>query len=72
MAAESSMNGEATRQVRSGRNQRGEPRSRHVYEVRIEYYEDIRSAIAKFIWAFPRFTERISEEASTPLNRLTP
>jgi beta-glucosidase len=35
----------------------------HVYEIRIEYYEDIRGAIAKFIWAFPRFTERIAEEA---------
>jgi beta-glucosidase len=33
------------------------------YEVRIEYYEDIRGAIAKFIWSFPQFTERITEEA---------
>jgi beta-glucosidase len=33
------------------------------YDVRIEYFEDIRNAIAKFIWSFPRFTERITEEA---------
>jgi beta-glucosidase len=33
------------------------------YDVRIEYYEDIRNAIAKFIWSFPRFSERITEEA---------
>jgi beta-glucosidase len=33
------------------------------YNLRIEYFEDIRNAIAKFIWSFPRFTERITEEA---------
>jgi beta-glucosidase len=33
------------------------------YDVRIEYYEDIRGAIAKFMWSFPRFTERITDEA---------
>jgi beta-glucosidase len=33
------------------------------YDLRIEYFEDIRNAIAKFIWSFPRFTERITEEA---------
>jgi beta-glucosidase len=33
------------------------------YDVRVEYYEDIRGAIAKFMWSFPRFTERITEEA---------
>src|SRR5262245_20634468 len=33
------------------------------YDVRIEYFEDIRNAIAKFYWSFPRFTERILEEA---------
>jgi beta-glucosidase len=33
------------------------------YDVRIEYYEDIRNAIAKFFWSFPRFTERITAEA---------
>jgi beta-glucosidase len=33
------------------------------YDVRMEYYEDIRNAIAKFMWSFPRFTERILEEA---------
>jgi beta-glucosidase len=33
------------------------------YDVRFEYYEDIRNAIAKFIWSFPRFTERILQEA---------
>jgi beta-glucosidase len=35
----------------------------HTYDVRVEYYEDIRNAIAKFIWSFPRFTERIVSEA---------
>ncbi|MBO0720744.1 MAG: glycoside hydrolase family 3 C-terminal domain-containing protein [Blastocatellia bacterium] len=35
----------------------------HNYDVRIEYYEDVRNAIAKFIWSFPRFSERITEEA---------
>jgi beta-glucosidase len=35
------------------------------YDVRIEYFEEIRGAIAKFIWSFPRFTERITEEAVT-------
>ena len=34
-----------------------------VYEIRIEYYEDVRNAIAKFIWGLPRFAERIREEA---------
>jgi beta-glucosidase len=34
-----------------------------VYDLRIEYFEDIRNAIAKFIWSFPSFTERITEEA---------
>jgi beta-glucosidase len=33
------------------------------YEIRVEYFEDIRNAIAKFIWSFPRFTERLTEEA---------
>jgi beta-glucosidase len=33
------------------------------YDVRIEYYEDIRNAIAKFFWSFPRFSERITDEA---------
>src|SRR5262245_55146623 len=33
------------------------------YDVRIEYYEDIRNAIAKFLWSFPRFSERITAEA---------
>jgi beta-glucosidase len=33
------------------------------YDLRVEYYEDIRNAIAKFIWSFPRFNERITEEA---------
>jgi beta-glucosidase len=35
------------------------------HDVRIEYYEDIRNAIAKFFWSFPRFNERILEEAVT-------
>jgi beta-glucosidase len=33
------------------------------YDVRIEYYEDIRNAIAKFFWSFPSFTERTLAEA---------
>src|SRR5262245_1305374 len=33
------------------------------YDVRIEYYEDIRNAIAKFFWSFPQFTERTLTEA---------
>lgn len=33
------------------------------YDVRIEYYEDIRNAIAKFFWSFPGFAGRITEEA---------
>jgi beta-glucosidase len=33
------------------------------YEIRIEYYEDIRGAIAKFMWSFPRFAERVLDEA---------
>jgi beta-glucosidase len=35
------------------------------YDIRIEYYDDIRSAIAKFVWAFPGFTERLIDEAVT-------
>ncbi len=31
------------------------------YDVRIEYFEDIRNAIAKFFWSFPRFAERITD-----------
>src|SRR5262245_36519097 len=33
------------------------------YDVRIEYFEDIRNAIAKFFWSFPSFTERVTAEA---------
>jgi beta-glucosidase len=33
------------------------------YDVRIEYFEDIRNAIAKFFWSFPRFGERTMAEA---------
>ena len=33
------------------------------YDVRIEYYEDIRNAIAKFFWSFPQFAERTLAEA---------
>lgn len=33
------------------------------YDVRIEYYEDIRNAIAKFFWSFPRFAEKMTAEA---------
>ena len=33
------------------------------YDLRVEYYEDIRNAIAKFLWSFPQFTERTLAEA---------
>ncbi len=33
------------------------------YDVRMEYYEDIRNAIAKFFWSSPQFTEKITTEA---------
>ena len=33
------------------------------YDLRVEYFEDIRNAIAKFVWSFPQFTEKITEEA---------
>jgi beta-glucosidase len=33
------------------------------YDIRIEYYDDARSAIARFVWSFPRFAERSVEEA---------
>jgi beta-glucosidase len=33
------------------------------YDVRFEYCENIRNAIAKFFWSFPGFTEKITEEA---------
>jgi beta-glucosidase len=33
------------------------------YDVRIEYYENVRNAIAKFFWSFPGFTEKITAEA---------
>jgi beta-glucosidase len=33
------------------------------YDIRIEYFEDIRNAIAKFFWSFPGFTEKVMTEA---------
>lgn len=33
------------------------------YDVRIEYYHNARSAMAKLVWSFPRFTEKLIEEA---------
>ena len=33
------------------------------YDVRIEYFEDIRNAIVKFIWSFPGFSGRILDDA---------
>jgi beta-glucosidase len=33
------------------------------YEIRIEYYENVRNAIAKFFWSFSGFTEKILAEA---------
>jgi beta-glucosidase len=35
------------------------------YDVRIEYCENVRNAIAKFFWSFPGFTEKITAEAVT-------
>jgi beta-glucosidase len=40
-----------------------------VYDVRLEYYEDIRNAIAKFFWSFPRFAERTMAEAVNTARR---
>lgn len=33
------------------------------YEVRLEYYEDVRNAIAKLFWSFPGFSEKVTAEA---------
>jgi len=33
------------------------------YDVRIEYYDNIRDAIVKFVWSLPRFAERMIDEA---------
>ena len=33
------------------------------YDVRMEYYQYNREAIAKFVWSYPRFTERQIDEA---------
>jgi beta-glucosidase len=38
-------------------------RAGRAYDIRVEYFEDIRNAIVKLIWSFPRFNERITEEA---------
>jgi beta-glucosidase len=35
----------------------------HAYDVRIEYYENARNAIAKFFWSYPGFMEKIKAEA---------
>jgi beta-glucosidase len=35
------------------------------YDVRIEYFENVRNAIAKFFWSYPGFTEKIKAEAIT-------
>lgn len=35
----------------------------HTYDVRMEYFEDIRNAIAKFFWSFPNFSERTTADA---------
>jgi beta-glucosidase len=34
------------------------------YDVRLEYYEAVGTAVAKFVWSFPRFSERLREEAA--------
>jgi beta-glucosidase len=33
------------------------------YDMRIEYYDNIRDAIVKFVWSLPRFAERMIDEA---------
>lgn len=33
------------------------------YDLRIEYYDNIRDAIVKFVWSLPRFAERLIDEA---------
>jgi beta-glucosidase len=33
------------------------------YDIRIEFYDAVRSAIAKFVWSFARFNERLTEDA---------
>jgi len=34
------------------------------YDVKIEYYKNTRAAIAKLVWSYPRFAERLIEEAA--------
>jgi beta-glucosidase len=36
---------------------------RRSYDVRIEFYDHVGAAIAKFVWSFDRFNERLKEEA---------
>lgn len=33
------------------------------YDIRMEYYEDVRNAIAKLFWSFPGFNEKVTSEA---------
>ncbi|HST19587.1 MAG TPA: glycoside hydrolase family 3 C-terminal domain-containing protein, partial [Blastocatellia bacterium] len=33
------------------------------YDMRIEYYDNIRDAIVKFVWSLPRFAEKMIDEA---------
>jgi beta-glucosidase len=33
------------------------------YDIRMEYYKNTRGAIAKLIWSYPRFAEKLIEEA---------
>ncbi|CDM65133.1 glycoside hydrolase family 3 C-terminal domain-containing protein [Pyrinomonas methylaliphatogenes] len=33
------------------------------YDVRIEYFDQTRAAVARFVWSFPRFKERLIEDA---------
>ncbi len=35
----------------------------HAYDVRMEYFDDTRAAIAKFVWSFPHFAEKTIEQA---------
>jgi len=35
----------------------------HAYDIRLEYFQYNREAVAKFVWAYPRFVEKQIEEA---------
>jgi len=37
----------------------------HAYDIRLEYFQYNREAIAKFVWSYPRFVEKQIDEAVT-------